>query len=87
MNDGGLCASRDLRRVTSHLDDRLLLPWEYGVTYPLQLGGAFPNLVDVTFDSVEIECMTLPVELGIPGKGPQNLSMEREARSLLLDLR
>ena len=86
VNDGRACASRDLRRVSSHVGDGLLLPGKYGIAYPLQLGSAFPHRVDVALDSVQVVSMALPVELGVPGKGPQCLRMERESRGFLLDL-
>jgi hypothetical protein len=85
VNDGRLCAIRDLRRVSSHLSDGLLLPGKCGVSYPLQLGCAFSHSVDVGLDSVQVVRMALLTDLGIPGEGSQSICMEPELRSFLLD--
>ena len=52
VNDGGLYAGFDPRRVRSYFSDRLLLPAKYEATYVLQLGNAFAYGVDVTLGSV-----------------------------------
>ena len=75
VNDGGLYASFDPRRVRSYFSDRLLLPVKYEATYGLQLGNAFAYGVDVTLGSVQERDTALQGVLRVPGKGPRGVWM------------